>query len=172
VCGRPGKCKIEYIRLLAREVRGVELGPKVQRVPATKEQRNELVRYRRQAQKGIPSVYAVWFPGPQVLKVGFTTDTQNSIFVGVARTRARRRGWGAEGASCIWKQPGDTRTEAWMQATLAFQWLPAFEQKHNRVCEWFRVPGLTEGEIVGVLNEIYGLVPANTITPEGVVAQA
>jgi hypothetical protein len=143
----------------------VELGPKVPRVLATREQRNELARRQRQTQKGIPSVYAVWFPSPRVLKVGFTSDTRNSIFTGVARTRAKRRNWDTEGASCIWRQSGDTRTEAWMQATLSFRWHSAFEQKHNRVCEWFQVPDLTEDAIAAVLDEIYKQVPADLTKP-------
>jgi hypothetical protein len=161
VCSRPGGCRTESARLRANEARRAELGSKTRRVPATRERRNERIRRHRQLQKGILSVYAVWFPSPRVLKVGFTTDTQNSIFTGVARTRAKRRSWDTEGASCIWRQPGDTRTEAWMQATLAFRWPPAFEQKHNRICEWFRVPDLTEGAIAAVLGEIYGQVPAD-----------
>src|ERR1035441_9061477 len=64
---------------------------------------------------------------------------------------------------CVWKYPGDTRTEAWMQSTLAFRWRAAFEQKHSRICEWFLVPDLTEAEIVGVLDGIYGLVPADMV---------
>jgi hypothetical protein len=161
VCTRLGECRTENLRLGTRERRGAELGPKVQRVPMTRERRNEQVRRQRQTQKGMPSVYAVWFPAPRILKVGFTTDTQNSIFTGTARTRAKRRNWDTEGASCIWRQPGDTRTEAWMQATLAFRWQAAFEQKHTRICEWFQVPDLTEDAIVTVLDEAYGQVPAD-----------
>jgi hypothetical protein len=106
-------------------------------------------------------VYAVWFPVPRVLKVGFTTHTQDSIFVSVARRKAVRRGWDGRGSSCIWKQPGDVRTEAWMQATLSFRWWPAFEQKHNRVCEWLQIPDLPVAEVVGVLDETCRLVPAD-----------
>jgi hypothetical protein len=128
-----------------------------------KDARNETVRRARQRQKGEPSVYAVWFPSPRILKVGFTTDTNESIFVSNARNRAKRRGWEIGNSRCVWKYPGDTRTEAWMQSTLAFRWRAAFEQKHSRICEWFLVPDLTEAEIVGVLDGIYGLVPADMV---------
>lgn len=103
-------------------------------------------------------MYAVWFPVPRILKVGFTTHFNNGIFTAVARRKAKDRGWDTDGRSCIWKQPGDLRTEAWMQVSLAYRWLPAFEQ-YNRICEWFAVPCLLEGEIVVMLDEIYGLVP-------------
>jgi hypothetical protein len=128
-----------------------------------RQRRNERVSELRQRQKGDPSVYAVWFPVPGILKVGFTTDMNNGIFVGVARTRAKRRDWAIEGSSCTWKQPGDLRTEAWMQATLAFRWRSAFEQRSMKICEWFLVPGLTEDEIGHVLDEVYKLVPADTV---------
>jgi hypothetical protein len=164
VCARPGKCETEYDRQWGIERRAAPQGQ------ADKERRNEIVRRQRQRQKGEPSVYAVRFPAPGVLKVGFTTDTQDSIFVGVARTRAKRRGWEPEGSSCIWKQPGDLRTEAWMQATLAFRWRPAFEQVHSRICEWFSVPDLLEEEIAGALDSIYRVLPAdltgNDLDPE------
>jgi hypothetical protein len=144
---RDTRCGIEYQRLQATGYR---------------DRRNEVVRRRRQAQKGEPSVYAVWFPIPQGLKVGFTTDTNNSIFVCLARRKAVRRDWDAGDSRCIWKQPGDMRTEAWIQATLAFRWLAAFEQRDSRICEWFQVPGLAETEIATLLDEVYRLVPADT----------
>jgi len=95
--------------------------------------------------------------------VGFTADRNDSIFVHSARTRAGRRSWDIDGARCIWKQPGDMRTEAWIQATLSFRWQAAFEQKHDRLCEWFYVPDLSEEEITGVLDKVYGLVPADVV---------
>lgn len=161
ICGQPtdsafpvctrrnGQCDVEYRRL---------------RAPAVdKERRNEAVRrYRaRRRRQSLPSVYGVWIPTAQVLKVGFTTHKNDSPFVCSARTRAERHGWDSDGSSCIWKQPGDTRVEAWMQATLSFRWRPAFEQKHSRICEWFQLPGLTEAAIVAVLDELYGQVPAD-----------
>lgn len=122
---------------------------------------NEYRRRERIAQKGEPSVYAVWFPSPCVLKVGFTAHTSNHIFTATARSRAGRRGWDAAGSSCIWKQPGDMRTEAWMQATLAFRWRAAFEKHHGTLCEWFKVPASAEGGIAEILDHIYGQVPAD-----------
>jgi hypothetical protein len=119
------------------------------------------MRYHRK-QKGAPSVYGVWFPSPQVLKVGFTLNTSSARFVGSARPRAELRGWDTEGSSCIWRVAGDTRVEAWMQATLAFRWRRTYE-RGTRLCEWFLVPGLTEEEIAGVLDEVYGLVPVDLV---------
>jgi hypothetical protein len=148
VCGRRnGRCNIEYQRLSRED----------------KDRRNALVRrYRaRRVREPHPSVYGVWFPVPRVLKVGFTTHKANSPFVAAARTRAARHGWDAAGGSCIWRMPGDTRTEAWMQVTLASRWRPAFEQRFNRICEWFAVQDLKEEEIAALLNRIYGLVPAD-----------
>jgi hypothetical protein len=173
VCARPGKCATEYNRLLAREARGSDLRTPAHLCslcgqPTTSNFQvcsgpsciNEYRRLERVAQKGTSSVYAVWFPDPQVLKIGFTVHTTDSIFTCVARRRAERRDWDIEGSRCIWKQPGDLRTEAWVQSTLAFRWLAAFEQKH-RICEWFQVPDLAEVEIVDVLDGIYELVPAD-----------
>ena len=128
-----------------------------------KEARNKSIRQRRALHQRahVPSVYAIWFPVPQVLKVGFTSQKTDSPFVSAARTRAERHGLDPAGSSCIWRQPGDTRTEAWMQATLSFRWWPAFEQKHIRICEWLQIPDLPAADIVGVLDEVYGLVPAD-----------
>jgi hypothetical protein len=118
------------------------------------------MRVFRAGQKGAPSVYAVWFPAPLILKIGFSKNTTDSIFEGSARRRARNRSWDVEGSRCIWKQPGDTRTEAWMQATLAFRWLPAYRETSGRISEWFSVPGfLTADEVVTVLGGLYRLVP-------------
>jgi hypothetical protein len=60
---------------------------------------------------------------------------------------------------CIWKRPGDTRTEAWIQSTLAFRWLSPFKATDGRLCEWFTVPRLAVEEITEVLDGIYRLVP-------------
>lgn len=124
---------------------------------------NEHRRLERTAQRqdDKPSVYAVWFPASRVLKVGFTAHKTDSLFVSTARTKAKRRGWNIESAGCIWKRPGDLRTEAWMQSTLAFRWHPAFEQKQSRICEWFEVPLMSDGQLMEVLDEIYGLVPVD-----------
>ena len=160
MCNRPGKCRYEVKRL----------GPTLD-----KSRRNEVVRrYRASRQRtSVPAVYAVWFPSAQVLKVGFTTYTNDSPFVAVARGKAKRRGWDIKDSRCIWKRPGDERTEAWMQVTLAFRWPAAFDQKHSRICEWFRMPVLTEAEISAVLDEIYARVPDDlagrgaAVVPEG-----
>jgi len=124
---------------------------------------NPYQRLVRASQKGGSFVYAVWLPSPRILKVGFSTY-MNGLFVCSVRDRARERNWDTEGARCIWKQPGDTRTEAWMQATLAFRWPPAFEEKGGRICEWFAVPELAVEEITEVVDGIYRLVPPD-LTP-------
>lgn len=164
VCARPS-CVAEYYRRMQQQAPPKPYRP-VADTPEARGARNNAVRRSRQAQKGELSVYAVWFPKPQVLKVGFTGHTQNSIFVSVARRKAPKYGWDIRESSCIWKQPGDVRTEAWMQATLSFRWWPAFDQKHNRICEWLKVPGLPEKEIVGTLDEVYRLVP-NDVRGDG-----
>lgn len=135
----------------------------IQKAPS-KEVRNERVRRGRSIQRGAPSVYAVWFPLPRILKTGFTEHSQPSIFSSAARQKATRRGWDTTGATCIWRRPGDTRTEAWMQASLAFRWWPAFEQKHNRVCEWVSIPDLSEAEVVAALTDLYQQVPPDRRT--------
>jgi hypothetical protein len=131
----------------------------------SREHRKEKARRRIRESKGEPSVYAIWFPSARVLKVGFTEHANVAIFLASARNRARKRGWETADSSCIWKQPGDTRTEAWMQATLAFRWYPAFEQKQSRICEWFRVPDLGSDEVVAMLEAVYGLVPPDIRAP-------
>lgn len=160
VCARPS-CSAEYYRRMQRQAATSKPYRRVADTPEAKGMRNAAVRRGHQKQRGSASVYAVWFPAPQVLKIGFTMHTQDSIFVCVARRKAVHRGWDSRESFCIWKQPGDVRTEAWMQATLSFRWWPAFEQKHNRVCEWLKVPILPEREIAGVLDEVYRLVPAD-----------
>jgi len=124
--------------------------------------RNERMRLERAAQKGAPSVYAVWFPSPRILKIGLSGNTTNSIFVGSARIRAKRRDWDTSGSRFLWKQPGDLRTEAWMQVNLAFRWQSAFKLRSGRLSEWFHVPDAAERDIVEVLEHVYALVPAGS----------
>lgn len=126
---------------------------------------NEYARGERAAQVGDSSVYAVWFPVPSVLKVGFTKLETGMRFAASARDRARQRNWDTEGSRCIWKQPGDNRTEAWMQATLAFRWRHPFHAGDGRLCEWFMVHHLTVEEITGVLDGTYRLVPPDLTGP-------
>jgi hypothetical protein len=123
-----------------------------------KERRNRNVRRYYRKQRGVHLVYAVWLPAAGILKVGFTLNKNSSIFAGNARRSATKRGYDTDGSCCIWHQDGDTRVEAWMQASLAFRWRRAYE-KGNRICEWFLVPGLAEDEMVKVLDEVYGLMP-------------
>lgn len=119
---------------------------------------NPYQRLVRASQKGGSFVYAVWLPSPCILKVGFSTY-MNGLFICSVRDRAKERNWDTEGTRCIWKQSGDTRTEAWMQATLAFRWPAAFEEKGGRICEWFAVPELAVKEITEVVDGTYRLVP-------------
>lgn len=121
--------------------------------------RNERMRVFRAGLELGSSVYAVWFPSPSILKIGFSAATVDSIFTGAARVRAKRRNWDTKGSRCIWKQPGDTRTEAWMQATLAFRWRPAYNETSGRICEWFAVHHLYVEEIARALDGVYRLVP-------------
>jgi hypothetical protein len=149
MCQRPGPCGVEYRRLWARD--------------EDKEHRNEVARRYRRSQKCAPSVYGVLFPAPGVLKIGLTTSSSSALYVGIARQGARKRGWDIADSSCIWKQPGDVRTEAWMQATLAFRWPGAFGKYQNRICEWFDVSGLPLEAVGATLSEIYREVPADLI---------
>jgi hypothetical protein len=110
-------------------------------------------------------VYAVLFPSSAILKIGFTLNKNLSWSTANARKNAQHRGYVIEGSKWIWRQSGDTRVEAWLQATLAFRWNRA-TKNGNRLCEWFRVPSLTEGEIATVLDEIYGLIPVDQVEAE------
>jgi hypothetical protein len=111
-------------------------------------------------------VYAVWFPSPRILKVGFTKHTGGSRVVCDVRGRAKERNWDITAARSIWQQPGDTRTEAWMQSTLAFRWPPAFKERGGRICEWFAVPELAVEEITETVDSIYRLVPPDLVTED------
>ena len=153
VCGR-FSCRNEYSRL-------AEIANP--RKPHAKEVRNERLKGYRRAQKGPPAVYGVWFPASGVLKVGFTTSTQHSIFVHWARRRAKRHDMDTAGTRCIWYRPGDMKVEAWMQATLAFKWQPVYERRTNTICEWFYVPGLTSAEITDGLDGTYELLPVDSV---------
>lgn len=120
-------------------------------------------RYRR-GQKVAPFLYAVWFPAPAVLKIGCTTNRSASVYVGAARQGARRRGWSIEGSSRIWHEPGDERTEAFIQASLSFEWPGACAGRQLRLSEWFR-PGLPLGEVAARLAEVYRRVPPDLLVP-------
>lgn len=144
-------CSREYRRLWARD--------------QSKERRAEIVRQYRRSHRIAPCLYAVIFPVPVVLKVGLTTVAP-AISIGTVRIGARKRGWDAAGSSCIWTRPGDVRTEAWVQANLAFRWPGAFGKYQNRVCEWFNVAGLPLDDVVATLDEIYQGVPVDRVLPE------
>jgi hypothetical protein len=126
---------------------------------------NEYARARTAVASGAPSVYAVWLPVPSILKVGFSKHTSGSRIACATRDRARNRGWDATGSWCIWQKPGDTRTEAWMQATLSFRWRPPFHAGDGRLCEWFTVYHLTVEEVTEVLDSTYRLVPPDLTRP-------
>jgi hypothetical protein len=126
---------------------------------------NEYARARTAASGSGSSVYAVWFPVPSVLKVGFSKHTVESRIACSVRGRARERSWDTGGSACIWQRPGDNRTEAWMQATLAFRWRHPFHAGDGRLCEWFTVYHLTVEEIIEVLNGTYRLVPPDLTRP-------
>lgn len=149
MCQRAGACSREYRRLWNHD--------------QDKTSRNEIVRKYRKTLKTDPFVYAIWFPGAAVLKVGCATTRSSAVYVGTARVGARKRNLDVRGSSCIWLQPGDVRAEAWMQATLAFRWPGAFGKYQNRVCEWFDVSGLMQDEIAAALDEVYRQVPVDQI---------
>jgi hypothetical protein len=150
VCNREGTpCRAEYQRLW--------------NLDQDKAHRNEVARRYRRNQKCAPSVYAILFPEPGVLKVGLTTSSSAALYVGIARVGARKRGWDVTGSTCIWKQPGDVRVEAWMQATLAFRWPGAFGKYQNRICEWFDISGLPPDLVVATLAGTYQEVPTDLV---------
>jgi hypothetical protein len=152
MCQRPGACSREYRRLWNRD--------------QDKAHRNEVVRRYRQGRKSEPYVYAILFPLPGVLKVGATTGASPAVTMGTARVGARKRGWDTIDSACIWRALGDVRTEAWMQATLAFRWPGAFGKRQNRICEWFNVAGLAADALVGRLEEVYRQVPTDMLTTQ------
>lgn len=150
VCNREGSpCRVEYQRLWALD--------------QDKAHRNEVARRYHRNQKTDPFVYAVLFPVPGVLKIGLTTSSSAALYVGIARQGAKKRSWEIAGSSCIWKQAGDVRTEAWMQATIAFRWPGAYSKHQNRICEWFDVSGLPAESIAAALDRIYRKVPVDHV---------
>ena len=113
-------------------------------------------------------MYAVWLPTPKrILKVGFSRRTSGSRIAGGyhAAEARKRRGWDATGSSCIWQQPGDTRAEAWMQATALVPLAAPFHAGDGRLCEWFTVYHLTVEEIIKVVDSTYRLVPPDLTRP-------
>lgn len=152
VCNREGTpCRAEYQRLWNQQ--------------QDKTHRNEVARRYRHNQKTDPAVYAILFPVPAVLKVGLTTHRSSALYLGTARQGAKRRGWDTTGSSVIWRQPGDVRAEAWLQATLSFRWPGAFGKYQNRICEWLDVSGLAEAEIRSTVAGAYLDLPADLIGP-------
>lgn len=111
-----------------------------------------------------PFCYAVWFPAPAVLKVGCTTNRSAAVYTSAARQGARKRGWDTEGAARIWHEPGDERTEAYIQATLAFEWPGACTGRQLRLSEWFR-PGVPVEQVVSRLADVFRRVPPDVIRP-------
>jgi hypothetical protein len=127
---------------------------------------NAYARARTVAQGGGSFVYGVWFPSSCILKVGWSTRLTNARIGSSARGRAKRYNLDAGDGQCIWKRPGDTRTEAWIQSTLAFRWLTPFKATDGRLSEWFSVPAiLTVDEITEVLDSTYRLVPPDLTRP-------
>lgn len=149
MCQRAGACGREYRRLWARDQ---DAG-----------HRNEVVRRYRLNHKVPSQVYAILFPLPEVLKVGLTSTDIPAVTMGSARMGARKRGWEVSGSTCIWREPGDVRAEAWMQATLSFRWPAAARLRQTRISEWFDVSALTVQEVTAVLAEIYEGLPVDAV---------
>jgi hypothetical protein len=118
-------------------------------------------RYRR-GQKVSPFLYAVYFPVPGVVKIGTTTNRAQAVYVSAARQGARARGWDTEGSTRIWHEPGDERAEAFIQASLAFEWPGACTGRQLRLSEWFR-PDVDLETIVERLCEVYRRVPPDRL---------
>lgn len=63
-----------------------------------------------------------------------------------------------------------------MQATLSFQWRPAFRQAYGSLCEWFLVPGLDAEEVRAALDSVHRQMPedlvgdASAVMPSGPAA--
>lgn len=121
-------------------------------------------RYRR-GRKVSPFCYAIWFPVPDVLKIGCTTIRSATVYVAAARQGARRRGWDTEGCSRCWHEPGDERTEAFIQASVSFEWPGACAGRQLRLSEWFR-PGIPVEQIVARLAAVYRKVPPDRLMPD------
>lgn len=109
-----------------------------------------------------PFCYAVFFPEPGIVKIGCTTNRSAPIYVSAARQAARARGWDADGAVRIWHEPGDERTEAFIQASLSFEWPGARTGRQLRLSEWFR-PGVPVDVITTRLAEVYRRVPPDLV---------
>lgn len=122
----------------------------------------ESARVYRRGQKVSPFLYAVWFPSPGVLKIGTTTNRVQAIYVNAVRQGARARGWDTEGSARIWHEPGDERAEAFIQASLAFEWPGACTGRQLRLSEWFR-PDVDLETIVSRLAEVYKRVPPDRL---------
>ena len=107
-------------------------------------------------------IYAVWFSEAGVLKIGCSGNRSAQVYVSAARSGARQRGWSTKHASRIWHEAGDVRIEAFVQASVAFEWPSATTGPRTRLSEWFR-PGIPEAEITARLARIYRRLPVDLL---------
>lgn len=160
VCGRPTRSELGICA--ARSGPCHNARGRADRAAHPEVRRSIARRQRGKMPAGSPAVYAIWFPRPEILKVGFTRKNVTKVFIASARSKARRRNLDVTGSACVWLRPGDERTEAWIQATLAFKW-PAALIHARRICEWFLMSGVTQEDITEILNEVYKQVPADVV---------
>lgn len=107
-------------------------------------------------------IYAVHFPKAGVVKIGCSGNRSASVYVSAARQGARSRGWITEDSQRIWHEPGDERTEAFIQASPAFEWPGACTGRQLRLSEWFK-PGVPVEAVTARLSDIYRRVPPDLV---------
>lgn len=159
LCGRPTRSKTGVCA--KNPVCRAEQGKRHQRLylatPEGHARRLETVR--RESRAAGPRVYAVYFPGSRIAKIGFT-DTRAHVSGAAGQLR--------ETAVDLWQRPGDYRHEAYIQACLSFEFPqvrpPARQRKTpartrsgppTRLSEWFDVSDVTSERLIVILDDLY-----------------
>jgi hypothetical protein len=67
------------------------------------------------------------------------------------------------GSERVWHEPGDVRTEAFVQASVSFEWPNAIKGRQNRIGEWFH-PSVPVEQVITRLAEVYRRVPPDLLS--------
>lgn len=100
-------------------------------------------------------VYAVWFPGVKVLKVGHTTQTNDNALLRGKNTAAQRTD-----GRLIWSGPGGLAEESFIQAYFQLRGYRPWKvcERRTQMSEWVKCPYDTVKTLESKLTDIYAYI--------------
>lgn len=94
-------------------------------------------------------LYAVWFPGVKVLKIGHTVQENDALLVTGKNTAAKRKD-----GKLIWSEDGTVDEEAFMQAYFQLRGYRSWKPAIHRMSEWIYCPDDTIQSLTAKLDNL------------------